>query len=156
MLRLLALPCAELHLIYQCMFGMPASKPTYFAAWHMPTFRAAQKRYESPIDPSLIRKLVGRNSDGSFRTSVGKEYPSALCRAIAAAFVDFVLALDAQTEAPTVHTQAIGFQELVKPFLIALEGSAEDFGADFVAGEKLPLLVLPNVECSLAFPLLLC
>ena len=125
---------------------MPASKPTFFAAWHLPAFRAMRKKYEAPIDPSLIRKLVGRNSDGSFKTSIGKAYPSALCQAIAAAFVDFILKVDSSSQPPAAHSQAVSFQELVQPFIVALERSAADFGADYVSGDKLPLLSLPTLK----------
>ena len=95
----------------------------------------------------MIQSLCGRNDDGSFKTAVGKEYPTALCRVVAHSFGRF--ALDAEHSAiqdfAAQEKFASNFELLVKPFVIAINDSPYDFGADFVDGGVLPLLQLPKL-----------
>ena len=76
LLRLMSLDCCVVHRVYQSNYGMPAFKPTFFVGWHLPSMAQALVSHLDPIDRSLIVSLQGRNADGSFRSAVGKEYPS--------------------------------------------------------------------------------
>ena len=142
LLRLMALPCSKFNLVRQFEYGMKADKPTFFASWHVKTFDDRLRIHRAPADRSEVVALSGRNADGTFRTAVGKEYPPALCEAIAGTFFDFAM----MAEGCAVlldRACTVSFNELVQPFIIiSLSESPDHFGDDYVAGEQLPLLQL--------------
>eukprot|EP00434_Breviolum_minutum_P003026 symbB.v1.2.002660.t1/scaffold138.1/size301272/1 len=75
----------------QWEWGQRAIKPTDFLVAHLPTLRrrlgeTKMARCERP--PLIAGGARGRNSSGAWKTSPLKVYPSALCHAFAAAFVD--------------------------------------------------------------------
>ena len=142
-LRLMALPCSKLNLVRQVEYGMKASRPTHFASWHVKIFDDRLRRHRAPADRSEVVALSGRTADGTFRTAVGKEYPPALCEAITGIFFDFATMAEVRAVSP-VRPCTVSFNELVRPFIISLSESPEQFGDDYVEGEQLPLLQLPS------------
>ena len=146
LLRLLALPIADLHCVKQKDFGMRATKPTFFGSSRLDIFIRRLAEFRAPTPPSQLQSLSGRNDDGSFRIAIGKEYPSALCRAIAFTFGYFGQQAEQTAVASRGCVEAPAFSDLVKPFLVSIAQSAADFGDDFVDHGALPLLRLPNVR----------
>ena len=78
--------------LHQWRYGSPGVKPT--------TFLCANISIDRPLSECIIpgiskpvTSLIGRHSDGSFKTSAAKEYPSALNRAISLSFLDKVCCL---------------------------------------------------------------
>ena len=145
LVRLMALDVCELHFVHQTQFGMKAHKPTFFAGWRLRSFKQNLHLYTAPVSPHEIAALAGRNDDGSFKTAVGKEYPPALCKAIACSFCDFGVSAESSAIAPPPHAPTVDFHSLVRPFIIAVSESPEAFGADFVDGGELALLQLPQL-----------
>ena len=147
LLRLMKLPVFELHHVDQCNFGMPARKPTFFAAWRLPSYKHFLGQFRAAADPQQVRALTGKNLDGSFKTAIGKEYPPPLCCAIAHSFGTFALDVDTTAVRDHAAEAAFGspFAVLVRPFVVAINESPSDFGADFVDNGDIPLLVLPSV-----------
>lgn len=75
----------------QWEWGQIAIKPTDFLVAHMPTLRRRLGETKLPVyqRQSLgAGGAKGRAADGSWKTAPLKVYPSALCNAFAAAFVD--------------------------------------------------------------------
>ena len=147
MMRIMKLPGFELHHVDQCNFGMPARKPTFFAAWRLPSYKRFLGEFRAPADTRHVRALTGKNADGTYKTAVGKEYPAPLCRAIAHSFGAFALDVDKCAVRNSEAEVAFGspFAALVKPFVVDINDSPSDFGADFVDNGELPLLALPSV-----------
>ena len=147
MMRIMKLPGFELHHVDQCNFGMPARKPTFFAAWRLPSYKRCLGEFRAPADTRQVRALTGKNADGTYKTAIGKEYPAPLCRAIAHSFGAFALDVDKCAVRNLEAEVAFGspFAALVKPFVVDINDSPSDFGADFVDNGELPLLALPSV-----------
>ena len=71
--------------------GQRAIKPTDFLVAHLPTLRrrlGETKMARCDRPPLIAGGARGRDSSGVWKTSPLKVYPSALCHAFAAAFVD--------------------------------------------------------------------
>ena len=104
------------------------------------------------LDPSAS----GRNEDGTFKTAIAKEYPGALCAAIAKALGDFGRACDTECDVdeccPGDAFTDIDFDTLTSPFLVALTEEDIDFGDDFVDTGALPILQLPNLAHRIVGP----
>ena len=143
--RLMAVDVCDLHLVHRSQFGMKAYTPTFFAGWHLDSFNQNLDRFNAPLQPHQIRALSGRNADGSYKTAVGKEYPGPLCQAIATSFADCALLAESTAVPPLAHAPSMDFHSLVKPFIVSISESPEDFGAYFVDGGELPLLQLPKL-----------
>ena len=72
-------PELKLHITPQWPFGAGVPKPTGLLALRLPMLR---KSLYSHADPDAVRPkevAIGRKSDGSFKTSEHKEYPSRFC-----------------------------------------------------------------------------
>ena len=67
---------ANIHLVYQSQYGTAAKKPTFFSGWRSDSFEHNLNRFHAPVCPEQIQAVSGRNADGSYKTAVGKEYPS--------------------------------------------------------------------------------
>eukprot|EP00438_Fugacium_kawagutii_P012806 Skav211686 [mRNA] locus=scaffold216:463619:466099:- [translate_table: standard] len=76
-------------LIYQWRFGAQGSKPTSLLYAGVPLPRVLRD-YEIPGVSRPAAPLIGRQADGSFRTSAAKEYPGALNRGFAMAMIEWL------------------------------------------------------------------
>ena len=84
---LLQLPDVRLVHVAQGLFGAPSPKPTTLLALRLPTLETALHRgLLTGANPQAVS--IGKNVDGTFRTSPLKEYPPGFCKAIATAFSD--------------------------------------------------------------------
>ena len=144
LVRLMSVDVCQLHLVYQAQYGMKAMKPTFFSGWRLDSFEQNLRRFRAPVCPQQIQALSGRNEDGSYKTAVGKEYPGPLCHAIAISFGDFALKAELIAVPPAVYVPSMGFHSLVKPFIVSISESLDEFGADFVDAGELPLMQLPK------------
>ena len=75
----------------QWEWGQTAIKPTDFLVAHLPTLRrrlGETKMARCDRPPLIAGGARGRDTSGAWKTSPLKVYPSALCHAFAAAFVD--------------------------------------------------------------------
>ena len=84
-LALLNAPGVQRHRLAQGLFGAPSAKATELMAINMPSLvtnlRSWMLRKELPRGAS-----IGLTSDGQWRTGVLKEYPPAMCGALASSF----------------------------------------------------------------------
>ena len=82
---LLQAPGVRRHRVAQGLFGAPSAKPTDLLTINMPglpcAFNEARLRPEVPKGAS-----IGLAADGTWKTGILKEYPPAMCHALAAAF----------------------------------------------------------------------
>eukprot|EP00435_Cladocopium_sp_Y103_P064595 s1366_g26.t1 len=85
--QLLQHPDLTLHRIAQYLWGASAIKPTGLLAWQLPFFQRDLYRFADFSLPRPQQVAIGKNADGTFRTSQHKEYPSGLCEALAAVIV---------------------------------------------------------------------
>ena len=83
-------PDLRLHITPQWPFGASVPKPTGLLALRLPRFMRSLYRHAEPgaVRPNAV--AIGRKSDGSFRTSEHKEYPSRFCAGLAQAVTDFL------------------------------------------------------------------
>ena len=81
-------PDMHLHVVSQWRFGASVVKPTGLLALRMPYFlKSLYKHADDELRrPSAV--AIGRNSDGSFKTSCHKEYPPRFSAGIAQALTD--------------------------------------------------------------------
>ena len=112
------------------------------AAWHLLEFAMALLTQRATISPELIQTMAGRNADGSFRIAIGIKYPDGLCGAIIEAMGLFAFSAETLAQAPTPQPNVFPFKVLVDSSIFLLKGSAEAFGADYLEGKKLQLLVV--------------
>ena len=114
----------------------------------MKTFSHRLDVGRDPCLAHLIQTLSGRNEDGIFKTAIAKEYPGALCAAIAKKLGDFGCACDAECDVDECgscdDSTALDSDALTQPFIVLFTGDDIDFGDDFVDTGALPLLKLPN------------
>lgn len=81
----MALPEATQHKIEQWKYGIRGIKPTTLRAINMGPSALVDRILAQNADSTLVKPrhaLVGKHSDGSFKTASAKEYPSHLCRAM--------------------------------------------------------------------------
>ena len=82
---LLQAPGVRRHRVAQGLFGAPSAKPTDLLTINMPglpcAFNEARLRPEVPKGAS-----IGLAADGTWKTGILKEYPPAMCHALAVAF----------------------------------------------------------------------
>ena len=79
------LPDVRLVHVAQGLFGAQSSKPTTLLALRLPTLdKDLHQGLLTGSNPQV--SSIGKNEDGTFRTSPLKEYPPGLCKAIAKAF----------------------------------------------------------------------
>ena len=84
--RIHALPNAQAHQLQYCSFGGRTRKPTRPITVNIGVeLQEELKRYERPRAPTGC--LIGKNPDGTWKTSQAKEYPRAMSAGIAAAMV---------------------------------------------------------------------
>ena len=86
---LLRLPECALRIIRQQFWGAAAVKPTGILALRLPYFYASMNKWKmASEDLAAVEPAIGRNRDGSFKTSGLKEYPALLSQGLAQCSVD--------------------------------------------------------------------
>ena len=84
--RIQALPNAHAHRLQHCTFGGRTRKPTRLLTVNLEVeMREELNKIEKPRAPTGC--LIGKNPDGTWKTSQAKEYPRAMSAGIAAAMV---------------------------------------------------------------------
>ena len=102
-------------LVWQAAFGSPSLKPTHFGVVHLPEFQTALRMYSQSIQWDSLTTLQGRNLDGSWKTSIAKEYPSRLNQALAKAHVlAYLRRSTAQAPTPLSESALRAFEQLYK------------------------------------------
>ena len=124
---------------------MNAVKPTHFGAWRLPTYEQRRLQYRCPTPAAELRSLQGWNADGSFAAAIAKEYPDALCHAIAHTFADRGQEVDTNFFAAPAVVDDLTFADMMAPFQIPITGD-DDVGEDFVDTWPLPILCLPRFQ----------
>eukprot|EP00438_Fugacium_kawagutii_P025050 Skav224656 [mRNA] locus=scaffold4300:194197:204539:- [translate_table: standard] len=82
---ILGLPGVELLSFTQGKLGAPSPKPTMLMTAHLPGLRQDLQAWQlTPHDPR--QGMIGKDSKGGFHTAPLKEYPPAMCMALATAF----------------------------------------------------------------------
>ena len=84
------LPEAHRHYIEQFLFGAQGSKPTCLRALNLGSPEIVEQALVDGMELWRTRpttKLMGRTSNGAFRTAAAKDYTSALCRTMLVALV---------------------------------------------------------------------
>ena len=71
------------HLIWQARFGSKSAKPTHLAVCHITGFSTLLHSHAVQVDWRSLETLQGRRADGSWMTSMAKEYPPRLNQALA-------------------------------------------------------------------------
>ena len=118
---LLLLPGVERHRFSQGLLGADSTKPTDLLAVNLPTLQQNIRSWRLTAD--LPRKAnIGRDSHGQFRTTHLKEYPPALCAALAASTVTAVTShpiepfeIDAQFLSQRLSMDVGTFSEFIGP-----------------------------------------
>ena len=77
--RLVAIPVASSHRVRHCNLGGQAVKPTRLVAIRLPALASQLAHWKHPVTPSSI--LIGKKTDGTWKTSQAKEYPRRLSAA---------------------------------------------------------------------------
>ena len=85
---ILRLPRVSLQYLQQGDYGGVGRKPTTLLTVRAEELGVCLARWKS--DGGVLPPLVGRLADGTFATAMAKEYPRALCGALADAFMAFV------------------------------------------------------------------
>ena len=83
---ILMLPGVDLHRILQGLLGAESAKPTGFLVLNLPSFISTLHRWRLVKEPPA-GVSIGKSDTGEFKTSKLKEYPPALCAAIAECFL---------------------------------------------------------------------
>ena len=101
MALILALPGVDLHRILQGLFGAESAKPTGFLTLNLPSFISTLHSWRLCKDPPAAVS-IGQTDSGEFRTTKLKEYPPALCAALANCFMrDFLAPATDCAQVPT-------------------------------------------------------
>ena len=86
----MSLPLAKEHHVQQWKYGSPSVKPTLLRALGLNRWQTVTTLREHELAdvtyPTV--QLGGKHSDGSFRTSAAKEYPSQLCKCLVSIIVN--------------------------------------------------------------------
>eukprot|EP00435_Cladocopium_sp_Y103_P022598 s1873_g5.t1 len=122
------LPGFELLQFAQGLLGAVSAKPTMILALNLPSLGKEICRWRV-VDDLPKEVSVGRGIDGKFRTMFLKEYPPALCGAIASAFGHsiFLQPLDASVQAPREFVDRCAAM-LVQEF-------GDELGPDYAGGK---------------------
>ena len=101
---ILTLPNLRLVHLAQGLFGAPSAKPTTLLVLGMPTLEQTLHAHILTANlPSGVS--VGRSKEGHFNTAPLKEYPPAMCKAIATAFTSAIVSTECdKTELPAELT----------------------------------------------------
>lgn len=94
---LLQLPGFDKITFAQGLLGADSVKSTTLLVLNLPTLPAAIRKHAISAEMPHGRS-IGLDQQGHFKTSVLKEYPPALCSALAASFADFLHANSSPTE----------------------------------------------------------
>ena len=127
-------------LVWQAAFGSPSLKPTHFGVVNLPEFQPALAQYRQSIPWDRLTTLQGRNMDGTWKTSIAKEYPSQLNRALAKAHVMAHLRRRDSQESHTETTEGAlrAFEQLYKGDVdLSRQQMAPDFHRHAVVLEQL-------------------
>eukprot|EP00438_Fugacium_kawagutii_P008179 Skav214673 [mRNA] locus=scaffold923:519115:521790:- [translate_table: standard] len=121
---LLQLPELRRSSIRQGLFGAPSSKPTCLVHLAMPHFEELMATWQlCDVVPTAVS--IGRQQDGTYRTSRLKEYPPALCRGIAWSLC---------THIGLFRTESMAIPNSFKDRCSAMQAEYGEFlGADFAA-----------------------
>ena len=84
------LPGVDLHRILQGLFGAESPKPTGFLTLNLPKFITTLHSWRLVVQPP-VGTSIGRTATGEFLTTKLKEYPPALCAALAQSFMDEIV-----------------------------------------------------------------
>lgn len=84
-LALMQAPGVCRHRVAQGLYGAPSRKPTDLLVINMPTLPMAFRDWRLRADPPKGAS-IGLTEEGAWKTSILKEYPPAMCRALAQAF----------------------------------------------------------------------
>ena len=97
---ILELPGMECFSLSQGLLGAPTPKPTRLLAVNVPSLMTELRQHH--VTPDLPRRAaIGTNAEGQWKTMVLKEYPPAMCRALAASMVQ---SLQCRIFVSDVHT----------------------------------------------------
>ena len=122
---LLTLPASERHLVMQGYLGGVSMKPTNFQSVGLPTFPDFVKLFSKEPAPGELITLVGKDSEGSFKTAAAKEYPATLCKVIA--YAGCTAIREAKRGPPVGHF----WTEQLQKFYVPFDGYGTcGFGAD--------------------------
>lgn len=103
-------PDLKLHITPQWPFGASVPKPTGLLALRLPSFMRSLYRHAEPSAVRPTAVAIGRNADGSFRTSAHKEYPPKFCAGLAQAITDFLDHNLRTGRAATVPPEEVDFE----------------------------------------------
>ena len=96
---ILTLPGMRLISLSQGLFGAATAKPTTFLVLGLPTLE--MDLHGGRLSPHLPHGAsIGKDSSGQYRTAPLKEYPPALCRAIALSFCKDFASIECSDTAP--------------------------------------------------------
>ena len=84
-LALLQAPGVCRHRVAQGLYGAPSRKPTDLLVVNMPNLPMAFRDWRLRADPPKGAS-IGLTADGAWKTGILKEYPPAMCKALAHAF----------------------------------------------------------------------
>ena len=87
-LLLCAHPEVKLHTVGQWRWGCSVTKPTGLLAMRLPRFGASMYSRQDPSAKKPVDQAIGIGTDGHFKTSAHKEYPSGFCDALAGTILD--------------------------------------------------------------------
>ena len=88
---LLQHPSAVLHSVPQGLYGASAWKKTGLLAVNLPRLMTSMRKWRTQFHPGK-EEMIGRSSDGQFKTAILKEYPEEFSAALAQGICDFLQA----------------------------------------------------------------
>ena len=105
-------PDIALHIVPQWPFGSSVPKPTGLLALRIPGFKKSLFKHADPHAKRPKEVAIGRNQDGSYKTSRHKEYPTRFCAALAQCVTDqldvSLASSDLRVVSSSVHDDALG------------------------------------------------
>ena len=124
---LLQLPGFRLWEFAQGLLGAISAKPTMLLSLNLPTL-GHQIRSWRVVDDLPKGASIGQGTDGKFRTFVLKEYPPALCGALATSFVQTLssIPVDATVQIPCNFVERCSSMDC--------KVYSEEMGPDFAGG----------------------
>ena len=84
-------PDVTLHTLPQWIWGATAVKPTGLLTLRLPKFKQVMFTHRTPDACKPETLAIGKNQDGTYKTSAHKEYPRDLCKAFAAVLIDAIM-----------------------------------------------------------------
>ena len=104
----MSLPGVKAHDIQQRHVGQDAVKPTRLLSIRAPSLQESLEQGKTHGNV-LCRPLVGRDENGHYRTARAREYPAALCRAMAEALLNSACAAGYVTHEPEVQDEHLNY-----------------------------------------------